>query len=151
MATMFDPTRVDDNAFPVVPAGTYRALVENAEIKATKAGTGRYVQVNLSLLDQPHKGDKVTARLNFENQNSTAQNIGRAQLKKFLASVGVTAAVDLDQIAFYVKNKVTTVEVEIEDGPKGPQNAVAAFVAPQATSTAPARQGVPHPADDVPF
>ena len=146
MATMFDPSKVDDNAFPVVPEGTYRCLVENAEIKTTKSGTGRYVQVNLSVLDQPHKGAKVMAFLNFENQNQTAQNIGRAQLKKFLASFGVTQALDLDQIGFLAKNKVTNVEVEVEDGPKGPQNRVAAFVAP-GNGAAPTKAAA-HPAHD---
>lgn len=149
MATMFDPSKVDDNAFPVVPAGTYRALVENAEIKTTKASTGRYLQVNLSLLDQ-HRGAKVMAFLNFENLNQIAQNIGRAQVKKFLASLGITSAVDLDQIGFLTKNKMTTVEVEIEDTPRGPQNRVATFVAPQAGAIASNRQDAPHPAD-APF
>lgn len=130
MADIFDPTTVDDNGFTVLQPGAYRAVVEFAEIKPTKAGTGRYVQVNLTVTDPKAPRAKIRAYLNFENQNATAQSIGRAQLKKFLASVGITTAVDLEKIAELTKGKVTTAEVDIEDGRDGPMNKVTGFIAP---------------------
>ncbi len=157
MSDIFDPSAVDENTFPVAPPGTYRALVEHAEIKPTKAGTGRYVQVNMSLVDHPHKGIRVMAFLNFENQNQTAQNIGRAQLKKFLASFGAVTAIDLKNIGMLAKNKVISVVLDIEDGQRGPQNRVEEFLpmasgrTPTTSVISPGRIDAVRGLDTVPF
>ena len=36
-------------------------------MKATKAGTGQYLQLGFQILDGPHKGRKLWARLNLDN------------------------------------------------------------------------------------
>jgi hypothetical protein len=158
MATMFDPSKVDESAadaFPVAPPGTYRLLVENAELKPNSKGTGRGIQLNLSLLDPP-KGVRVRNWINYEHETENVQKRGLAELKRFLAAAGVRTAVDLETIGAFVKNKVVTAELDVEEYQGRKQNKVKSFVTPGngAAPQAQPRASAPAPAhsdSDVPW
>lgn len=109
----FDPNTVDESAadFPCLQPGTHRVMCEGALLKPTKDGRGKLVAAKFVGLDGADKGINVFHNFNVQNANPTAQNIGQAELKKFLAAVGVTRAIDLDtELPRATANRVLYVE-----------------------------------------
>jgi len=75
--------------FDPVPAGKYLAIITESEMKPTKAGTGRYLQLTFQIIDGAYKGRLVWARLNLDNPNAMAVKIARGELSSICRSVGV--------------------------------------------------------------
>ena len=80
--------------FEPIPAGKYLAVITESEVKPTKSGTGSYLQFTFEILDGPHKGRHVWARLNLDNPNDTAVKMARAELSAICRAVGVMAPND---------------------------------------------------------
>lgn len=86
----FDANQVDpQTALEPIPAGKYLAMITDSEMKETKTGDGRYLQLSFQILDGQYKGRFVWARLNLENANQTAMQIARAELSAICRAVGV--------------------------------------------------------------
>jgi hypothetical protein len=79
---------VDTGTSDAVPADTYLAKIVDSDIKSTKSGTGRYVQVVWEIIEGNHVRRKIFDRFNVENLNTTASNIGKTQLKRLYAALG---------------------------------------------------------------
>jgi hypothetical protein len=91
----FDANQVEPTGdFDPVPAGKYLAVVTDSEMKPTKSGTGSYLQLTFEIIDGPHKGRLLWARLNLDNPNATAVAIARAELSAICRAVGVLAPKD---------------------------------------------------------
>jgi hypothetical protein len=80
--------------FEPLPAGKYLAVITESEMKPTKAGTGHYLQLTFEIMEGPHKGRNLWARLNLENPNARAVEIARAELSAICRAVGVLAPTD---------------------------------------------------------
>jgi hypothetical protein len=80
--------------FDPIPAGRYLAVITETEMKPTKAGSGEYLQLTFQVIEGPHKGRLVWARLNLENKNETTVKIARAELSAICRAVGVMAPKD---------------------------------------------------------
>lgn len=91
MATLggFDANTVEPNTFGAIPAGKYLAAITHSEMKDTKGGTGRYLELTFEVLEGEHKGRKVWARLNLENPNQLAVQIARGELSAICRAVGI--------------------------------------------------------------
>jgi len=51
----FDANQVEPStSFDVIPAGKYHVQIVNSEMRPTKSGTGRYLWLELSIMDGPH-------------------------------------------------------------------------------------------------
>ena len=87
-----------ENNFEALPAGWYTARITEAEIKATKAGTGRYIKIRYDILGPIHQGRAVFGNLNVRNTNPQAEKIGRQQLNELMMSVGLETLSDTDQL-----------------------------------------------------
>jgi hypothetical protein len=86
----FNANQVEPSAdFEPLPAGKYLAMITESETKATKSGSGTYLQLTFQVLDGPYKGRFVWARLNLHNPNATAVQIARAELSAICRAVGV--------------------------------------------------------------
>lgn len=72
----------------LIPAGNYLALIENSELVTTKAGTGTMLALTFSILEGPYQHRKVFTRLNVQNQNAVAEQIGQRQLSQLCHAVG---------------------------------------------------------------
>lgn len=68
-----------------LPPGTYTFKCQDAEMKETKAGTGKYIKVKLRELSS---GRILFHNFNVENPNDKAVEIGKGQLKAFLTGAG---------------------------------------------------------------
>lgn len=95
----FDATTVDPRStFDPIPNGTYRMHVTSSEVKATKDGKGRYLQLVLAVLDGEYKGRQVWERLNIVNPNPTAQDIAQRQLSAICHATGVLKLANSSQL-----------------------------------------------------
>jgi hypothetical protein len=80
----FDANEVpEDTGFEVMPKADYPAIAVESEMKPTKAGTGQYLQAVFEVLDGKYKGRKLWRRMNIQNPNSTAQDIGQRELAEW--------------------------------------------------------------------
>ena len=101
--------------FEPLPAGKYTCVISSSEMKATKAGTGEYLQLTLTVIDGEYEHRKLFDRLNLNNPNQTAVDIAKRTLASIGHAVGVWPPQDsseLHDIPLEVK-----VEVETERDP----------------------------------
>ena len=89
-----------------IPAGKYVAVITDSEMKDTRAGTGRYLQLEFEITDGEFAGRKVWARLNIENQNAEAVRMARADLSAICRAVNVLTpndSADLHNLPLVIK------------------------------------------------
>lgn len=84
--------------FDPIPAGTYVAVITESEEKATKAGTGSYLQLTFEVTEGQYQGRKLWARLNLNNPNDQAVAIARAELSAICHAVNVLDLKDTTQL-----------------------------------------------------
>ena len=95
----FNANEVEPNApFEVIPAGKYNAVIVESEMKATRAGTGRYLKLVFEITDGEYAGRKLFASINLENPNPDAVRIGRAELSAVCHAVNVLDLQDTVQL-----------------------------------------------------
>ncbi len=151
----FDANRVEPSTdYDPLPAGKYLAVITDSEMKPTKAGTGSYLQLTFEIIDGPHKGRKVWARLNLVNNNETTVKIAQAELSALCRAVGVLApndSVELHNLPLVVtvkcKKRTDTDEISNEvkgyakkETPQPQPPATPALPAPSANGTPPWRR-----------
>lgn len=93
-------------AFDPIPAGKYIAVITDSEMKETRAGTGRYLQLEFEVTDGEFAGRKVWARLNIENRNPEAVRMARADLSAICRAVNVLTpsdSADLHNLPLVIK------------------------------------------------
>jgi Protein of unknown function (DUF669) len=91
----FDANQVEPSRdFEPIPAGKYLAVITDSEMRPNKAGNGHYLQLTFQVVDGPHRGRNLWARLNLGNPNAKAVEIARAELSAICRAVGVLAPTD---------------------------------------------------------
>ena len=93
-------------AFDPIPAGKYVAVITDSEMKDTRAGTGRYLQLEFEITDGEFAGRKLWSRLNIENQNAEAVRLARADLSAICRAVNVLTpndSADLHNLPLVIK------------------------------------------------
>jgi hypothetical protein len=100
MATLnFDSTGIDTtNTFDAIPAGDYEVMVTASEMKATKDGTGHYLELTLEVQSGQHQGRKLWDRLNLQNRNPKAVEIAQKQLAQLCHGTGVLQVANSEQL-----------------------------------------------------
>ena len=84
--------------FEPLPDGWYNATITGAEVKATKAGDGKYIAAKYTITGPSHQGRVVFGNLNIKNPNPTAEKIGREQLGEIMRAIGLATVQDTDQL-----------------------------------------------------
>lgn len=145
----FDANQVEPTGdFDPVPAGKYLAVVTESELKPTKSGTGNYLQLTFEIIDGPHKGRLLWARLNLDNPNATAVAIARAELSAICRAVGVLAPKDSVELhnlplVIHVKCKKRDDTGELTNEVKGYSPKTAPAETPTVKPAAPSANGTP--------
>ncbi len=122
--------------------GEYIATCKKAELRDTKAGTGKFLNVLFKL----DNGETLFHKFNIENPNDQAVKIGLAQLKSFLLASGWSntqlADINLDQLHAF-EGLSCTVRVKVKaDEFYGPQPNITVFkAAKKEASAAPTAPG----------
>lgn len=86
------------NSFDPIPAGWYEAKITGAELKTTKAGTGKYIAVRYDIIGPTHEGRVVFGNLNIRNPSQKAEEIGRQQLGDIMRAIGLSRVQDTDEL-----------------------------------------------------
>ena len=90
----FDAGSVPIPSYEPIPPGWYAAEIDKAEVRDTKAGTGKYLKLELVILDEAHEGRRVFTQINLSNPNAQAVEIGQRQLANLAHACGITALRD---------------------------------------------------------
>ena len=74
MSTLnFDAETVEPSVpFEAIPAGKYIAVITASDMKDTRSGNGRYLQLEFEITEGEYAGRKVWTRLNVEHPNTEA-------------------------------------------------------------------------------
>jgi hypothetical protein len=123
------------DGFQPIPVGWYDLLIEKAEVKKTKLGTGSYLNVQFAVAGEKFKNRKLFRRITLDNKNQTAKDIGIRELCALGAACGVPQPDDESDLLDKVIQGY--VEIEQQDG-REPDNIVKKFRA-AGTATEPAK------------
>lgn len=135
-------------SFEPVPAGRYAVTCEKAEVRDTKAPGGQYINTVFKIVTGDQEGRVVFHMFNIKNKNEKAVQIGRGQLKSFLAASG-QASFSLDTVSDLEGMKcVVTTKVKTDD--YGDKAAIKAFL-PLEEEPVSSKSGAKFSSDDIPF
>lgn len=127
--------------FDPIPAGKYKAIISESEMKDTKSGTGQYLQLTFVVVEGEYENRKLWARLNLDNPNDQAVGIARAELSAICRAVGVLKPKDsgeLHEIPLTIKvvTRLNKQSGELTNEIKGYEPATAGAVPSMAPATA---------------
>ena len=96
----FDATTVapDTGGGDPVPAGWYNVMIDESEMKPTKAEGGLRLSLRFTIMDGQYANRKVFTGLNLKNANPVAQEIAYKQLSAICHAVGVMQVQDSQQL-----------------------------------------------------
>ena len=88
MALLDTRINLDDieasEGYAALPAGTYPAMIADADVKDTKRGDGQF-----NITGATHSGRSVFANFNIRNPVQKAEEIGMQQLKQLTSAIGL--------------------------------------------------------------
>lgn len=154
----FDANEVEPSgAFDTLPKGDYQVMIIDSEMKDTSTGNGRYLKLELEVIEGKYKGRYLFCNLNLENKSEMAVQIARATLSAICRAVGVLTP--KDSLELHNKPLIAVVRVS-QDAQYGERNEVKGFkaiakgdAAAIASSPAKLRKDIQEAqgADSVPF
>lgn len=144
----FDVDSVDPaTGFDVLPAGWYQCQIDKAEIKRTKAGTGQYLHLELTVVGETYNGRKLFPNINLQNPNMKAVEIGMRELAALGLACGLSVLTDTQELLGKVIE--ARVKVEQQEGYEA-DNKVTAYRPVQGTAAAARPASTPKPAPAAP-
>jgi hypothetical protein len=112
----FDATGVAPAApMELLPPGRYATQIVNSEMRATKAGTGQYLWLEMDVLEGPHQGRKIWDQLNLVNQSQQTVEIAQRTLSAICHAVGQLQVSDSEQLHFRPVQVTLAVEPDSRD------------------------------------
>ena len=90
----------ESEGFTPLPAGTYPAMIADAEVKDTKANNGgQYIKVQFNITGANYSGRSVFGNFNIRNPSPKAEEIGMQQLKQLTVAIGLVGElIDTQQL-----------------------------------------------------
>ena len=142
-----DLSGVKSSSFSPIPEGTYNLMVDEADVKDTKAGTGQYINCKMKIVGGEYDGRFIFTTFNFKNDNAKAVEIGLQQLKNFMECAGMTDFA-LKNVVDLVGHKAGAV-IKIKSDSYGDKNVVS-YYKPLSKEVV-ATKGKARDGTDVPF
>lgn len=102
--------------FQPLPPGWYQVSIEKAELKTTKAGTGKYVKLMMTVLGPTGSNRKVFTNINIVNPEPTAQKIGRREMGALQMAIGKPRVTDTAELIGGVLDVKLAVETNSAGG-----------------------------------
>ena len=129
----FDANQVEPSkGFDLLPSGEYIAAIVNSSWETTNAGTGRYLKLELEILEGQYKSRKLWENLNLQNPSAQAVGIARGTFSAICRSVNVLTPGDSVEL----HNLPMRIKVAIKKDKDGEaRNRITSFSAKNATST----------------
>ena len=146
LTQVFGDSGFDTDSVPAqtnfLPPGKYLCMVEEAELKENKNGTGLYVKVVLTILEGLHKNRKFFCNINIKHSESQeCVDIGLRTLASLGKALGLKMVTNLDQ----VRNQVVIAHATV----KKEQNVVNVFSSPAAYTATPEVSSAAPPAPSI--
>lgn len=108
----FNAENVEPNApMSPVPAGDYLVVISGDKLKETKSGTGKYLEIEMQIVEEEYKGRKLWDRLNLWNPSQQASQIAQRTLSAICHAVGVLQPRDSSEL----HNKPLIVDVRCKE------------------------------------
>ncbi len=104
-ATSFDP----------IPIGWYLATITSSDVKATKDGTGTYIDLQFTVVGPEYVGRIIFEKINIRNNSQKAEEIGLGTLRSLLAAASLPAIEDSDELL----NATVEIKVGLEKPQEG--------------------------------
>lgn len=110
----FNPANVEEMSsdFELIPHGTYPVVIVDSDIKDTKAGNGKILELKYQIIEGPFTSKMLIDRLNIKNPTEIAEKIAHSNLKDICNSVGFTG--ELTESS-QLHGKPFSVSVEVEE------------------------------------
>ena len=109
----FNAADVEPQSFETLPAGDYEVAIVGSIVQANKAGTGKYLSLEMQVVSGQHKGRKLFDRLNLWNPNDKAVEIAKGTLSSICRAVGVLTPNDSADL--HNRPLVASVKIEKSD------------------------------------
>lgn len=137
----FDASQIDpSNNFDPVPAGEYLTVIVASEAREARSGKGRYLSLELEIVDGPYRGRKLWDNINLWHENPTVREIAQRTLSQICHAVGVLQPQDSAEL--HGKPLVAIVRVE-DDKQYGPRNVIKGYKSAGGQAAQPAAPGIP--------
>ena len=112
----FDASAVEPAApFELLPPGRYSVQIVQSEMRATRAGNGQYLWLEMDVIDGPHQGRKIWDQLNLVNPNQQTVEIAQRTLSAICHAVGQMQVTDSEQLHFRPMQVTLAVEPDSRD------------------------------------
>ena len=133
-----------------VPPDKYEAQIVESSVDPTKAGNGRLMKLVWQITSGEYEGRKVFDRVNLENPNPKAVEIGQRQLSSICRAVGKLRIEDTSEL--HDTTILIDVRVKPAEGQYAASNEIRGYFALDGTeqATAPAQAVAPAPVRQAP-
>lgn len=125
-------------SYAPLPNGEYEMIITKSDMKATKAGTGQYLELEMQVVTGEHSGRRHWERLNVINPNKQAEDIARSALAALCTAVNKVEMEDtteLHDIPF-----IAHVEIDRKEPDR---NRIVGYSSADAAPAAPAPKATP--------
>ena len=92
------PENESTGDFSPLPEGEYSVTIKAAEVKATKAGDGSYINLRLDVNEGKYAKRVLFAMITLRNKSDKAESIGKGQLRDVMSACGIGSLSDTDQL-----------------------------------------------------
>lgn len=106
----FNPDEHESMDFSPIPPGDYKVMIEKVEVKDTKSGTGKYINLQMAVIEGEYENRKIFDMINIQNPSDTCVKIGLARLADICRAIGVPTINDTDEMV----NACLSVKVVVE-------------------------------------
>lgn len=142
----FDASKVEPNSFDCIPAGEYEVAIVASEMKPTKDGGGKYLNLELQVLSGQYQNRKLFDRLNLENKNVQAVQIAKGTLSAICRAVSCLTPRDSSEL--HLKPMLASVKISKSDE-HGDQNEIKGYKPRHASAGNAAATSTPAAASDA--
>tara|TARA_Y100000817_G_scaffold26008_1_gene18487 strand:- start:7607 stop:8104 length:498 start_codon:yes stop_codon:yes gene_type:complete len=130
---------------PLIPAGTYKAVIFDSGQKANTKGTGEFLWLGFEILEGPQSGKDFSMIYNIRHNNEMAEKIAVEELSRLCHAINLRGTADNEED---ILHNELMIDVVIETGKDGKvRNKITKYkplpqateqATEQATSSAPA-------------
>lgn len=99
LPSAFNATQHEDmNDYSTIPEGDYMASIVKSEMKDTRNGDGKYLNIQLKVIGGKYNGRTLFTMLNLINNNATAVEIAQKELATICRACGKVQVADSNEL-----------------------------------------------------
>ena len=82
----------------LIPAGDYKAMIIESEMKTTNRGDGQYLKLTFQIVEGDQQNRMAWANLNLSHANPKAEEIAHRELSAICRAIGIMAPDDSSEL-----------------------------------------------------